>query len=310
MVMAMMRRRDFLLSLAAAAPAAEHAVPESVLVHEHILVDFGGVKNPSKYDRGEVLRKARPHLEELKRYGCVRLLECTPQGLGRDPLLMKMAQDLAGIEIWTNTGIYGAANRAGVPEWAWKANARELARRWTAEWKKGVDGVRPRFIKTAVNGFPLEELDRRLIEAAAITSLETGLTIASHTNGGGRAAGAQLEILDKARCPLKKFVWVHAQNEKDHAFHERVAQAGAWVEFDGIGPKTAEWHLDCVRFMERQGLLGRTLVSQDAGWYHAEIPGGGEYRGYTFIYTDFLPALPPEVRKQLMVDNPGAAFGK
>ncbi|MEJ5367223.1 MAG: hypothetical protein WHT08_02820 [Bryobacteraceae bacterium] len=305
----MMRRREFLISLVAAQSEAR-AIPGSILVHEHILVDFGGVKNPSKYDRGEVLRAARPHLEEVKRYGCVRLLECTPQGLGRDPLLMKMAAELAGIEIWTNTGIYGAANRSGVPEWAWKANAKELAKRFLAEWKKGVDGVRPRFIKTAVNGYPLEELDRRLIEAAALASLETGMTIASHTNGGGKAAEAQLEILDKLRCPMSKFVWVHAQNEKDHVYHERVARAGAWVEFDGVGPKSRDWHLECVRFMQSQGLLERTLVSQDAGWYHAEIPGGGEYRGYTYIYTDFLPELPDEARKQLMVENPRRAFGK
>ncbi|GIU74076.1 MAG: aryldialkylphosphatase [Bryobacteraceae bacterium] len=305
-----MERRQFLWALAAAARPDQHAVPGSVLVHEHILVDFGGVKSPSKYDRGEVVRAARPHLEELKKYGCVRLLECTPQGLGRDPLLMQMLARLTGLEIWTNTGIYGAANRSGVPAWAWQENPKQLAKRWIAEWRKGVEGVRPRFIKTAVNGFPLEELDRRLIEAAAITSLETGMTIASHTNGGGRAADAQLAILDRCRCPLDRFVWVHAQNEKDHAWHERVARAGAWVEFDGIGPKTLDWHIECVRFMQRQGLLGRTLVSQDAGWYHAEIPGGGEYRGYTYIYTDFLPAFPAEIRRQLVVDNPRAAFGK
>ncbi len=307
----MLGRREFLLGMtAAAAPEPEHVLPGSVLVHEHILVDFGGVKNPSKYDRGEVLRMARPHLEEVKRHGCVRLLECTPQGLGRDPLLMKMATDLTGLEIWTNTGIYGAANRSGVPEWALHANAKQLAARWTAEWKKRVDGVRPRFIKTAVNGYPLEELDRRLIEAAALTSLETGLTIASHTNGGGKAAEAQLGILEKLRCPLSKFVWVHAQSEKDHAFHERVAQAGAWVEFDGIGPKGRDWHLECVRFMESRGLLERTLISQDAGWYHAEVPGGGDYRGYTYIYTDFLPELAPGIRKLLMIDNPRRAFGR
>ena len=150
----------------------------------------------------------------------------------------------------------------------------------------------------------------RLIEAAALTSLETDLTIASHTNGGGKAAEAQLDILDRLCCPLKKFVWVHAQNEKDHAYHERVAQAGAWVEFDGIGPNSRDWHLECVRFMESRGLLERTLMSQDAGWYHAELPGGGEYCGYTYIYTDFLPALAPETRNRLMVENPRLAFGK
>jgi phosphotriesterase-related protein len=105
-------------------------------------------------------------------------------------------------------------------------------------------------------------------------------------------------------------VWVHAQNEKDHAFHERAAQAGAWVEFDGISEKSAPWHRDCVLHMRDKGLLAQTLISQDAGWYHVGEPGGGSYRGYTFLYTDFLPLLPAETWKPLLVDNPRRAFGR
>ncbi len=281
----------------------------STLVHEHVIVDFAGVASTAKYDRAEVFRIARPKLEELKPLGCVRMLECTPNGLGRDARLLKMLEDATGIELWTNTGIYGAAKRAGVPDYARTETARELAKRWAAEWKNGVDGVKPRFIKTGVNGFPLEELDRKLVEAAALTSLETGLTIASHTNGGGPAAEAQLEILASLKCPASKFVWVHAQSEKDHGYHERAARAGAWVEFDGISEKSAGWHRDCVLYMKDKGLLGRTLVSQDAGWYHVGEPGGGSYRGYTYLYTTFLPLLPPETWKTLLVDNPRRAFG-
>jgi phosphotriesterase-related protein len=61
--------------------------------------------------------------------------------------------------------------------------------------------------------------------------------------------------------------------------------------------------------MATAGLLGRTLVSQDAGWYHAGEPGGGDYRPYTFLYTDFLPRLVPAVARQLMWENPRRAFG-
>lgn len=302
-----MLRRDFLAaSLLQPAPAI--SVPGSTLVHEHVLVDFAGVSSTAKYDRAEVFRIAKPKLEELKLHGCVRLLECTPNGLGRDARLLKMLEDATGIELWTNTGIYGAAKRAGVPEYAKTDTARALAKRWVAEWKNGVDGVKPRFIKTAVNGFPLEDLDRKLVEAAAMTSLDTGLTIASHTNGGGKAAEAQLEILASLKCPASKFVWVHAQSEKDHAYHERAARAGAWVEFDGIGEKSAAWHRDCVLHMREIGLMGRTLISQDAGWYHVGEPGGGDYRGYTFLYAGFLPLLPQETWKPLLVDNPRRAF--
>jgi phosphotriesterase-related protein len=303
-----MRRREFLLSAASVAAAAP-ALAGSVLVHEHVLVDFGGVASPHTWDEAEVARAARPKLEALKAQGCARMLECTPNFLGRAPRLLRRLQDEVGIELWTNTGIYGAANRSGVPEFARRETAGGLAARWIEEARRGVDGMKPRFIKTGVNGFPLEDLDRKLVEAAALTSLETGLTIASHTNGAGPAAMAQLEILARLGCPAERFVWVHAQSEKEHGWHEKVARAGAWVELDGIGEKSAAWHLECVEHLREKGLLGRVLISQDAGWYHAGEPGGGEYRGYTYLYTGFAPGLRAGVAKTLLVDNPRRAFG-
>jgi phosphotriesterase-related protein len=286
------------------------AVKGSVLVHEHVLVDFGGAASPHAYDEGEVVRAALPKLRELKAQGCARMLECTPNYLGRAPRILRRLQDEVGIELWTNTGIYGAANRVGVPYFVQRETARQLAARWIGEARRGVEGLKPRFIKTGVNGFPLEEVDRKLVEAAAMTSLETGLMIASHTNGAGRAAMAQLELLDGLKCPASKFVWVHAQSEKDHVFHERAARAGAWVELDGIGEKSAEWHRQCVMHLQGKGLLGQALISQDAGWYHAGEPGGGTLRGYTYIYTDFLPSLPAGMGKALLVENPRRAFGE
>ena len=87
-----------------------------------------------------------------------------------------------------------------------------------------------------------------------------------------------------------------------------AARAGAWVEFDGINAKSAGWHLDCLQFMASKDLLGHTLISQDSGWYHVGESGGGEYRGYTYIYTDFLPRLEPAWIQRLMIDNPAKAF--
>jgi phosphotriesterase-related protein len=108
----------------------------------------------------------------------------------------------------------------------------------------------------------------------------------------------------------EKFVWVHAQNEKDHAVHAKLALAGAWVSLDGINAKSAGWHLQCVRFMAARGLLGRVLLSQDSGWYRVGQPGGGDFRPYTYIYTDFLPKLEAAWRGRLMWDNPRLCFGR
>jgi phosphotriesterase-related protein len=61
--------------------------------------------------------------------------------------------------------------------------------------------------------------------------------------------------------------------------------------------------------MVSKGLLKRTLVSQDSGWYHVGESGGGEFRGYTYLYTHFLPRLKPAQVHTLMWENPRAAFG-
>jgi phosphotriesterase-related protein len=171
-----------------------------------------------------------------------------------------------------------------------------------------VDGVKPRFVKIGVNRAPLHEWDRKVAEAAAITSQETGLTVASHT-GDGAAALEQIEIFKRRGAPAARFVWVHAQSEKSHELHTQAAKAGAWVEFDGINEKSADWHRECVEFMAGAGLLGRTLISQDSGWYRVGEPKGGNYRGYAYIYTGFLPALKQEWVTVLMRDNPVKAFG-
>jgi phosphotriesterase-related protein len=299
-----MNRRNFLWLAGGAAFASQRA---SVLVHEHILVDFVGADQirPGRYDRDEVFRIARPKLQELRGFGCRRLLDCTPNFLGRDPALLARLSEAADLEIWSNTGLYGASNHKFVPGFARRETAAQLARRWVVETR---EPWRPRFIKIGVNRAPLDELDRKLVRAAAITSRETGLTIASHT-GDGAAAMEQLEIVTAAGVSPAKFVWVHAQNERDHEVHERVARAGAWVEFDGIGPKTTEFHLECVRFMASKGLLRRTLVSQDSGWYHVGEPGGGEFRGYTYLYGDFLRRLEPAQIPILLSENPRTAFG-
>ena len=304
-----MTRRG-LLAAAFAAPALSAAsVPKSVLVHEHVMVDFIGADRiaPGRYDPEEVFRVAKSKIEEVKALGCVRIHECTPNYIGRDARLLKRLQDATGVELWTNTGLYGAANHKYVPKFAYEESAGQLARRWVNEARNGVDGVKPRFIKSGVNKGPLDEIDRKLVRAAAIASRETGLPAAIHT-GDGKAAIEEAEIFTAERVPLSKLIWVHAQSEKDHGIHEQLARAGAWIEFDGINARSSAWHVECVRHMATKGLLNRTLISQDSGWYRVGEPGGGQYNGYTYLYTDFVPALDSAWIKPLLVDNPRAAF--
>ncbi len=310
---AALTRRALLATAALPVLPAGAAIPGSTLVHEHVMVDFIGADRiaPGRYPPEEVFRIAKSKIEEVKALGCARLIECTPNYIGRDALLLRRLADATGVDIWTNTGLYGAANHKFVPRFAYAETAWQLARRWIDEVRWGIvplgSSLRPRFIKSGVNKGPLDEIDRKLVLAAALTSRETGLPVAIHT-GDGKAALEEAEIFTTARVPLAKLIWVHAQNEKDQAIHEQMARAGAWVEFDGINASSAAWHEDCVRHMASRNLLHRTLISQDSGWYRVGEPNGGQYNGYTYLYTDFVPRLDTAWIKPLLIDNPRAAF--
>jgi phosphotriesterase-related protein len=300
----MISRRDLLAGLACSL-RAEPVLPGSVLVHEHVLVNFKGVS----YDEDTVSRAVKPHLEEIKRHGCRRFHDATPNMLGRNPALLQRLAQSTGLEIWTNTGLYAARNHQYLPDYAKTESAEQLAKRWIEEARKGVDGSKPRFIKIGVNRAPLHPLDKKIVRAAALCSRETGLTVASHTSGAGPAALEQLEIVMAEKLDPGRFVWVHAHNEKDHGVHERVARAGAWVEFDGLSEPSLNLHLECVRFMAGKKLLHRTLVSQDAGYYRPGEPNGGPFRPYALVYTGFLPRLETGWADQLFVENPVTAYG-
>ena len=155
-------------------------------------------------------------------------------------------------------------------------------------------------------------VNRKLVQAAARTHLASGLTIAAHT-GDGRAAIEELTILKDEGVDASAFIWVHAQNERSGHLHVRAAECGAWVEFDGIGSQTITRHVELVQAMRARGLLGRVLLSHDAGWYHVSEPGGGAFRPYDTLMAQFVPALEAagltaEEVRQLTVDNPRAAF--
>lgn len=286
------------------------------LVHEHVLVDFVGAASasPGRYDADEAFRAILPHLVTIRERGCRTLFEATPAYLGRDPTLLRRLAESSGLRIVTNTGYYGAAGDRFVPAHAYRETARQLAERWTTEFRRGLDGtgIRPGFLKLGVDAGALSEIDRKLVEAGALCHLETGLTIAVHT-GDGQAALAILDTLRELGVAPEAYVWVHAQIEKDRPTHDWVAREGAWVELDGIAEESLADHVDAVVDMKGRGLLSRVLVSQDAGWFHVGEPGGGTYRPHDLLFDAFVPALrargvtDAEVRTLLEV-NPGRAF--
>jgi phosphotriesterase-related protein len=287
------------------------------LIHEHFLVDFIGADkiNYSRWNRDDVVKKVLPSLNEVKQYGIKTIFDCTPAYLGRDIILLKTLADKSGLQIVTNTGYYGAVDNKYLPTHAFTETADQLAARWIKEFEKGIEGTdsKPGFMKISVNSGSLTELHKKLVKAAAITNKATGLTICSHT-GPALPAMEEIQLLKENGVDLSAFVWVHAQAEKDKSFHQKAAAQGAWISLDGIGWGDYENYADSISKLKDAGLLNRVLISHDAGWYKPEEAGGGEFKGFTNIFTQLLPILETkgftnEHIEQLLVKNPAEAFG-
>jgi phosphotriesterase-related protein len=88
---------------------------------------------------------------------------------------------------------------------------------------------------------------------------------------------------------------------------------GAWVSFDGLTDENVVEYAELLQKMKSESLLGNVLISHDAGWYDPSKPNGGEFRGYTTVFTKLIPELKKQgftnkEINQLLVKNPAKAF--
>lgn len=321
-----MRRREFLVA-AAAAPLAATAKPHIMTVkgpvdppslglalpHEHLFSLFGAepAEHPA-YDTAALLGAVVPYVQSLRKLGCGAIFDATAAWFGREPRLLKTISGKTGVRIITNTGYYGAASDRYVPKSALDASASQVAGQWIDEWKTGINGtgIRPGFLKIGVDAAPLSAIDRKLIQAAARTHLETGLTIAVHTGGDAAAASEQIAILKEEKVSPSAWIWVHAHAVKDNLSLIEAAKAGAWLEFDGIEPATIDRHVELLRLMAENRLLGRVLLSHDGNSFRC---CGRPPKPYDSLFTHLLPRLrkdrfsEDDIRR-LTVVNPAEAF--
>ncbi len=285
------------------------------LAHEHILVDFIGADSiaPQTWDLPIIMDTMNPYLQELNTYNVDYFVDATPNYLGRDVDLLKKLSEESGINILTNTGYYGARDNKYLPEFAFDLTAEEIAAVWIREYEEGISGtsIKPGFIKISVdNNIPLDPMHEKLVKAAAITHLKSGLTIASHT-GEAKALWPQLKILKEYGVSPSAFIWVHAQAENDFSNYLKAADEGCWISLDGLGWEFDD-HLKKIEFLRANGILDHLLVSHDAGWFDPQKKVQG-IQSYTNMFTKLFPSLKQrgftdQDWTQIVSKNPAKAY--
>ncbi|MFP4094640.1 MAG: phosphotriesterase [Cyclobacteriaceae bacterium] len=282
------------------------------LTHEHVMSNFGGeMALYPDYDQDKLFAQVLPYLKRIKSLGCDTLVDCTTAYFGREVrTLQKLAQQ-SGLQLITNTGYYGAANDRYIPEHAYQEGADSIAQRWLQEWESGIQeaGIYPGFIKVAVDGGSLSEIDAKLFRAAALTHRQSGLTIACHTGNNPEAARQELEILREEGVSPLAWIWTHAnQSERVEPLVD-AARQGGWISLDGVRDNSVDLHLAYLQEMKKAGLLRQVLLSHDGN----SFPRGGAIRPYEAIFTTLIPRMQKEgfsrqEIRQLTILNPQEAF--
>ncbi len=313
---------DYIMTVNGPVPSGQTGL---TLEHEHILVDFIGADSTGyfRWDKHKVIEKALPFVLDAKNRGVQTFIECTPVYLGRDPLLLKELSGQTGLNFITNTGFYGARNNFFISQKSLSLSAEEMADLWISEFESGIEGtgIKPGFIKIAVDRTDtLSAEHRKIISAAGIAHLATGLVIASHTGPDGPAL-EQIGILKDLGVDASAFIWVHAQSGTREGLI-KAAREGAWISLDNVRSRpemepgaqgSITWYAGKIVDMKKEGLLNRVLISHDSGWYDPAKSDGGTFNGFTDIFNSLIPALKENGFTnadidQILARNPAEAF--
>jgi phosphotriesterase-related protein len=263
-----------------------------ILPHEHVFADLRVWDEPgyAQAETSDVIDLMAPEIEKARDAGITAIVESTPVGVGRRADILKAVSEATRFPLLVPTGVY---REPWIPAWIRAANEEELA-----EWMRGElqgeiedTGVQAGWIKLGAGDDGLTKCESKVLRAAATAGASTNAVIGSHTVQG-RVVQDQLDIVEEAGYAPERFVWIHADCEPDFDWHLRMAQRGAWIEYDHIGnDEPIEVWVALVRRALDSDLSSQLLLSHDRGWYDAGLPAGGTPKPFTVISDELLPNL-------------------
>jgi phosphotriesterase-related protein len=282
-----------------------------VMPHEHTFIDLlreyrgDGLINDPELVRDELIR--------FREAGGTTIVDCTTRGLHPEPLLNRRVAEQSGVNIVMGTGFY---RRPYLDEgWFERTSVDDVASLLIRDIRDGIDGtgVRAGLIGEIGCDRELTPAEEKSFRAAARAHLATGLTITTHA-ARWPVGLAQLNLLQAEGVDPARVIVGHCDTVPDRAYHRRIAETGAWVQFDTIQAGN-DYYLDrtvrAVTALVEAGWGGRILLSQDVCLAsHLEACGGS---GYSFILRVFLDRLqssgvPREVCRAFVTDNPARAL--
>jgi predicted metal-dependent phosphotriesterase family hydrolase len=264
--------------------------------HNHMWIEPVAGADP----RGPILNQFEPILKELIEYrekGGSTLLDCQPEGCGRDGSKLLALSKASGVNIIACTGFH---RKKYYPEnyWLWEASSEKVCDFLCSELEQGLSEtlklpapVRAGFIKIALESNWVD-CPHTALEAAASAAFKSEALIEIHTEKGALAEKVCIFFADLGLLP-SQLVLCHMDKRPDIGLQKELARLGVLLEYDTFyrpkyNPSTNLWPL--IEQMVGAGYSDRVALATDmaeAELYHFIGGGAG------------LASLPGEIQEQL-----------
>jgi phosphotriesterase-related protein len=220
-----------LTTVLGAIPAESVGVTDA---HQHVWIEPVLGVDPGA-PQLEDLSIARAGLAAYKAAGGSAILDCQPDGCGRNAAVLAALSANSGVAIICCTGFH--LRKYYPPDhWLWSASEAEAGDYFIRELQDGVSespaggAVRAGFIKVACSA-DLANTPMRLLAAAAEASRQTGAAVLTHTEQGA-SADQILRVMTDFGMSAGRLVLCHMDKRPDAGLHRALAQAGALLEYD------------------------------------------------------------------------------
>ncbi len=290
------------------------------LCHEHdtcISPSFYTAFGRKWMDKDKVIERAVLLFGSAKKEcGLTTVVDGTPIDLYRDVNMIKEVSQKSGVNFIVSSGIYYNEELA-----VKRKSSRYLADFFIDECKNGIldSGVLPGILKCATGNAGVNDVNAKLLEAIAITHIETGLPIYAHNEHRCKTADKQLEIFKRVGVDLEKLIIGHCSDIDDVDYLQSLLDCGCYLGFDRIYPSAYAFQAKTIATLIQRGYGDRMLVSHD---FYAYGDTGGELiahnnsaRDFTTVHKKLLPELEQlgvsvDRVKKLTVDNPKNFFSR
>lgn len=271
--------------------------------HDHVIIDGGLTVVNTPDFRLNSVDKAITEIGYWREAGGGAIVDTMPFGCGRNVDKLIAVSQATGVPIIVPTGFQKSSYY--LPDhWQHIYSEESIADLLIAEITEGADRygyegplverspVKAGFVKVAGDYQVVKTTTRKLIRAAGRAHQATSAPILVHTETG-TAADQLLDLLEAAGVPPQRVMLCHIDRNPDFPLHRRLAERGAFLEYDSPGrikyqPETVV--IDLMRQMFEAGFGGNLLLGGDtARRSYWKAYGGGP--GFDYLLTTFTPRL-------------------